>query len=83
MFNYTYKMWINDVQRIGKKNERRKEYTAAPAALTVKQYIDTYQPPTEKRISKKGTELVKVFYPNGKIKEYPTAHIDTTTANEF
>lgn len=51
---------------------------------TVAQYIKSHPSvKTERRISSKGTPLVKVFYPTGKIKEYPESLIDRTTAYEY
>lgn len=47
---------------------------------TVAEYIERTGCKTEKRVSKKGTELIKVFYENGTIKEYPLEYIDRTTA---
>ena len=50
---------------------------------TVAEYISTHEVKTERRISKKGTELIKVFYENGTVKEYPIEHINRTTAFVF
>lgn len=50
---------------------------------TVAEYISTHNVKTEYRTSKKGEQLVKVFYENGTIKEYPVKHIDSTTAFEI
>lgn len=45
---------------------------------TVAQYIERTGCKTETRTSKKGTQLIKVFYHTGDIKEYPIEHIDST-----
>lgn len=51
---------------------------------TVAEYIEANpEVKTERRISKKGVELVKVYYPTGAVKEYPVEHINTTTAFEI
>ena len=48
---------------------------------TVAEYIESHpEVKTERRISKKGVELVKVYYHTGAVKEYPVDHIHTTTA---
>lgn len=83
MFNYTSEMWYRDLQRLAKKNNRTRYSVEIPEALTVRQYIEKHQPRTEKRTSKKGIELIKVFYSNGTIKEYPIDHIDRTIANDI
>lgn len=50
---------------------------------TVAEYIERTGVKTERRISKRGTELIKVFYQNGAVKEYPVQHIDSTNAMEI
>lgn len=51
---------------------------------TVKEYIESHpEVKTERRISKKGTELIKVYYPTGVTKEYPVEHIERTCAFEY
>ena len=51
---------------------------------TVAEYIKSHpEVKTEQRTSTKGTKLIKVYYPTGKVTEYPVAHIDTTTAFEY
>lgn len=49
---------------------------------TVAEYIKRTGVKTERRISKRGTELIKVFYLSGTVKEYPVQHIDNTNAME-
>ena len=48
--------------------------------VSVEEYIETHDVKTEERISKKGTKLIKVFYENGTIKEYPKNMIGRITA---
>lgn len=50
---------------------------------TVAEYIITHNVKTEKRTSKKGIELIKVYYPTGIIKEYEANNIDRTSAFEY
>lgn len=51
---------------------------------TVAEYIEAHPDvKTERRISKKGTELIKVYYPTGKVTEYPVQHINNTAAFEY
>lgn len=50
---------------------------------TVAEYIKNHDVKTERRTSKKGIELVKVFYPTGKIAEYEVSKLDRTIAFEF
>lgn len=47
---------------------------------TVEQYIQRTNCKTERRTSKRGVELIKVFFENGAVKEYELANIDRTTA---
>lgn len=47
---------------------------------TVAEYIATHDVKTERRTSGKGTELIKVYYENGTVKEYPIEHIERTHA---
>lgn len=51
---------------------------------TVAEYIVKHpETVTNRRVSKKGTELIEVTYPTGKVKEYPVNSIDITTAYEY
>lgn len=50
---------------------------------TVAEYIATHNIKTEKRISKKGIELIKVYYPTNVVKEYELCNIDSTRAFEY
>lgn len=51
---------------------------------TVAEYINNHpEIKVAHRVSAKGTELVKVYYPTGTIKEYPVQYIDTITAYEY
>lgn len=50
---------------------------------TVAEYIKNHDVKTETRTSKKGVELIKVFYPTGKVAEYDVSKIESTTAFEF
>jgi hypothetical protein len=65
----------------GRIFRERKETT--PNVQTVAEYIATHDVKTEKRISKKGVELIKVYYPTGAVKEYETRNIDRTNAFEY
>ena len=47
---------------------------------TLAEYIDRTGCKTEERTSKKGVELIKVYFENGKIAEYEKKHISTITA---
>ncbi len=47
---------------------------------TLAEYIQRTGCKTETRFSKKGVELVKVYFENGKIAEYEKSHLNTTTA---
>lgn len=47
---------------------------------TLAEYIKRTGCKTEERTSKKGVELIKVYFENGKIAEYEKKHINTTTA---
>lgn len=47
---------------------------------TLAEYIQRTGCKTEERTSKKGVELIKVYFENGKIAEYEKKHINTTTA---
>ena len=49
---------------------------------TVAEYIENHDVKTERRTSKKGVELIKVFYPTGKVAEYEASRIDSTVAFE-
>lgn len=42
-----------------------------PRHCTVAEYIATHNVRTETRVSKKGIPMIKVFYENGVVKEYP------------
>lgn len=51
---------------------------------TVEEYIANHpESVTDRRLSKKGIELIQVTYPTGKVKEYPLMHLSTTTAFEY
>lgn len=45
---------------------------------TVSEYIERTGCKTERRTSRKGVELIKVFYHTGDVKEYPLEHIART-----
>jgi hypothetical protein len=47
---------------------------------TLAEYIQRTGCKTEERTSKKGVELIKVYFENGKIAEYEKKHINTITA---
>ena len=50
---------------------------------TVAEYIEKHpESVTNRRVSKKGTEIIEVTYPTGKVTEYPVSHISNTTAFE-
>lgn len=49
---------------------------------TVAEYIENHGVKTERRTSKKGIELIKVFYPTGKVAEYEASRINSTVAFE-
>lgn len=49
---------------------------------TVAEYIKTHDVKTERRTSKRGIELIKVWYPTGAVKEYQADNIDRTIAFE-
>ena len=58
--------------------------TTHESTPTVAEYIAAHpEVKIERRVSRKGAELIKVFYPTGKVAEYPAQHIDTTTAFEY
>lgn len=50
---------------------------------TVTEYIATHNIKTEKRTSKKGIDLIKVYYPTNVVKEYELCNIDHTRAFEY
>lgn len=50
---------------------------------TVAEYIATHDIKTERRISKKGVELIRVYYPTGITKEYEVVRINDISAYEF
>jgi hypothetical protein len=47
---------------------------------TLAEYIKRTGCKTEERTSKKGVELIKVYFENGKVAEYEKKHINTTIA---
>lgn len=46
---------------------------------TLAEHIAAHNLKTEERTSKRGVELVKVFFENGIVREYEKARINTTT----
>lgn len=49
---------------------------------SVAEYIATHDVKTERRVSKRGIDLIKVYYPSGKVAEYEVANLERTTAFE-
>lgn len=58
----------------------RGEGTVTREFETVEQYINRTNCQTERRTSKRGVELIRVFFENGAVKEYELANIDRATA---
>jgi len=57
-------------------NPKPREY--ADRFETVKEYIERTGCKTDLRMSKKGVELIKVYYHTGDVKEYPLDQIGRT-----
>jgi hypothetical protein len=78
-----YGMTINDWKILGKiMNPDTTNY--GNKFKTVEEYIKFHpETVTNKRVSKKGVELVEVTYPTGKVTEYPVRHLANTTAYEY
>lgn len=47
---------------------------------TVEEFITNHNVKTEERISKKGTLMIKVYYPNGNVREYQKSMINQRLA---
>lgn len=56
---------------------------ASEVPETVAEYIERTGVRTERRTSKKGVDLIKVFYPTGIVKEYEVSRIAAIEANAF
>lgn len=78
-----YGMTIKDWKMLGKiMNPSTASYGVE--FETVEKYIKNHPySVTNRRISKKGVELVEVTYPTGKVTEYPVMHLSNTTAFEY
>jgi hypothetical protein len=78
-----YGMSIKDWKKLGEiMNPATTDYGIK--FETVAEYIEKHpEAVTNRRVSKKGVELIEVTYPTGKVKEYPANHIDTATACEY
>ena len=73
-----YGMTMKDWQILSKMLNQPK---AESKFKTVKEYITLNpQSVTNRRVSSKGTEIIEVTYPSGKVAEYPIEHISSTTA---
>ena len=78
-----YGMSIKDWRKLGKiLNPTTTDYGVK--FDTVAEYITKHpEAVTNRRVSKRGTELIEITYPTGKVKEYPFDKINTTTAYEY
>lgn len=78
-----YGMSIKDWKTFGKiMNPEKTNYVSK--FETVEEYIKSHpNAVTNRRVSKKGVELVEVTYHTGKVTEYPVRHLSTTTAFEY
>ena len=78
-----YGMSIKDWKTFGKiMNPATTNYVTK--FETVEEYIKSHpNAVTNRRVSKKGVELVEVTYRTGKIAEYPVKHLSNTTAFEY
>jgi hypothetical protein len=74
--NYTKEMFYKDMNR--RMIAPVHEYKEFPKFLSVAEYIKQYQPKTEERLSKKGTKIIKVYYSNVDVREYPEEHLEST-----
>lgn len=46
---------------------------------TLAEYVEETGCKTEERTSKRGVHLTKVYFPSGRVQEYETEHMATTT----
>lgn len=78
-----YGMSIKDWKTFGKiMNPATTNYVSK--FETVEEYIKSHPDAvTNRRVSKKGVELVEVTYHTGKVAEYPVKHLSNTTAFEY
>ena len=78
-----YGMTIKDWKTLGKIMNPSKVDDGVKFE-TIEEYIKNHpNSVTNRRISKKGVELVEVTYPTGKVIEYPAMHLSNTTAFEY
>ena len=79
MFGMTTKQW-DTLRKI--MNPETTDY--GKRFETVAEYIEKHpESVTNRRVSKKGVEIVEITYPTGKVAEYPVNHVHNTTAFEY
>ena len=59
--------------------EKMMENHDVPHTETLAEHIEANRLRTEERTSKRGIQLVKVYFENGIVREYEKAHLGTTT----
>lgn len=56
------------------------ETTNEPKMLTVEEYLEKYpETKVEEFTSKKGNELIKVYFPDGEVRQYGKRHMNSCT----
>lgn len=74
--------WRKETERLNNSGRLDKSSGVPFEFMTVAEYIKQDGIKTERRISKNGAEIIKVFYPSGVVKEYPASQIETTAARD-